>query len=136
MKKYQGKKIIEAEPMTLGIYKEQTGRDPYANHPLSMPDDAEGYHVRYKDGYESWSPKAAFDEAYRPCETFLDRLHIEHDELKERIGKLEAFIGTEKFGFLGYDARNLLQTQLGMMNGYTDIIEKRIHTAEKKEHTK
>jgi hypothetical protein len=25
----------------------------------------EGYHVIYPDGYESWSPKAAFEEAYR-----------------------------------------------------------------------
>lgn len=49
---------------------------------------------------------------------------------------LEAFINSEKYGFLGYDDRNLLQTQLGMMNGYADIIEKRIHTAEKKEHNK
>ncbi len=23
-----------------------------------------GYYVRYKDGYESWSPKAAFEEGY------------------------------------------------------------------------
>lgn len=25
-----------------------------------------GYAVRYADGYASWSPKAAFEEAYRP----------------------------------------------------------------------
>lgn len=25
----------------------------------------EGYGVQYKDGYTSWSPKAAFDESYK-----------------------------------------------------------------------
>lgn len=25
----------------------------------------EGYHVRYVDGYDSWSPKAVFENAYR-----------------------------------------------------------------------
>lgn len=31
-----------------------------------------GYDVTYADGYESWSPKEAFEEAYRPT----DRLDI------------------------------------------------------------
>lgn len=29
-------------------------------------DNEEGYGVRYEDGYVSWSPKAAFEAAYRP----------------------------------------------------------------------
>ncbi len=29
-------------------------------------DNAEGYGVRYEDGYVSWSPKTAFEAAYRP----------------------------------------------------------------------
>lgn len=28
-------------------------------------DGAEGYRVIYPDGYESWSPKASFEGAYR-----------------------------------------------------------------------
>ena len=28
-------------------------------------DGMPGYHVTYPDGYESWSPKAVFEEAYR-----------------------------------------------------------------------
>lgn len=55
MKKYIGTKQIEAEPMTMGEAYEkgllQAGR---------VPNDSEksnaGYHVRYQDGYESWSP--------------------------------------------------------------------------------
>jgi hypothetical protein len=26
-----------------------------------------GYYIRYKDGYESWSPASAFEEAYKPA---------------------------------------------------------------------
>lgn len=29
-------------------------------------DNAEGYAVKYADGYTSWSPKKAFEEAYQP----------------------------------------------------------------------
>ena len=45
-------------------------------------DGAEGYGVKYQDGYTSWSPKAAFEEAYRDIEgpaqslTFGDALHM------------------------------------------------------------
>lgn len=47
MKAYIGSKIIMAEP--------------------AQKDGQDGYRVRYApDGYESWSPKAVFDEAYRP----------------------------------------------------------------------
>lgn len=45
MQKYIGTKIIHAEP--------------------ELKDMAPGYKVVYPDGYESWSPKDAFEEAYR-----------------------------------------------------------------------
>ena len=59
MKKYIGTKQIEAEPMTMGEAYEkgllQAGR---------VPNDSEksnaGYHVRYQDSYESWSPAEPF----------------------------------------------------------------------------
>lgn len=60
MKQYIGTKMIEAEPATRGecyhgpsiLSKEEAFRD--------------GYRVRYQDGYESWSPKDVFEEAYLP----------------------------------------------------------------------
>lgn len=36
-------------------------------------DGAEGYGVKYADGYISWSPKAAFDEAYRTSEPGMEQ---------------------------------------------------------------
>ena len=59
MKRYIGTKIIHAVPEVHG----ETGR--------------EGYVVRYADGYESWSPKEAFEEAYRACNAMSFGLAIE-----------------------------------------------------------
>lgn len=46
MKQYIGTKIVHAESLDRG-------------------DGMNGYRVVYSDGYESWSPTAAFEEAYR-----------------------------------------------------------------------
>jgi len=59
-KLYIGCKIIKAEPMTNRQFADYK-QNPYD---LSRP-DLEGYLVIYPDGYESWSPKNVFEEAYR-----------------------------------------------------------------------
>lgn len=59
MKRYIGTKIIRAVPEK----HSESGR--------------EGYVVRYADGYESWSPKEAFDEAYRPADALTFSLALE-----------------------------------------------------------
>ena len=46
MRSYIGTKIVQAEP--------------------EAKDGREGYAVVYEDGYRSWSPKEAFERAYRP----------------------------------------------------------------------
>ena len=58
MRSYIGTKRIEAEP-------EADRLD-------------EGYKVVYPDGYESWSPKATFEEAYQPVTamSFSGALHV------------------------------------------------------------
>ena len=67
MKTYIGSKIIKAEPMDLGDYNMMKGWQI----PADEDPRREGYVVKYpgKDGAEdhvSWSPKEAFEEAYRP----------------------------------------------------------------------
>jgi len=57
MKRYIGTKIIHAQ-------SEQRIGEP-------------GYLVRYADGYESWSPKDVFEEAYRACDAMSFGLAIE-----------------------------------------------------------
>ena len=63
MKNYVGTKIIAAEEMSRGRYNEYRGwLIPENENPYD-----EGYLVRYTDGYESWSPKKQFEDAYREC---------------------------------------------------------------------
>lgn len=63
MKKYIGTKMIEAREMNRGDYNVYRGWQIPADE---NPKD-EGYLVKYSDGYESWSPKKQFEEAYRDC---------------------------------------------------------------------
>ena len=125
MKKYIGTKQVEAEPMTMGeAYKRnllQTGR---------VPNDSEkdnpGFYVRYQDGYESWSPAETFYEAYKLADTPLDRLIIEHQELIDKINKLEKFLSSEGFDSLNYKMQTLLDMQLRSLIEYSFILEERI----------
>lgn len=73
MQTYIGTKIIEAVP---AIRKGGNVYELTQPIPKSM-DPEEGYKVRYQDGYESFSPKAVFEEAYRPIDGMNFGLAIE-----------------------------------------------------------
>ena len=126
MKKYIGTKQVEAEPMTMGeAYKRnllQTGR---------VPNDSEkdnpGFYVRYQDGYESWAPAETFCKAYKLADTPLDRLIIEHQELRDKINKLKKFLSSEGFDSLNYKMRTLLDKQYQVMIEYSLILKERIN---------
>ena len=92
MKKFIGTKVIMAEPMTMTEAQKVLGREI---KPATAEED--GYLVEYKDGYKSWSPKEVFDKAYKPFEDFKDRLHIELDELEDRLTKLNVALGKDGF---------------------------------------
>lgn len=74
MQQYIGTKIIEAVPAIRqgGKVYEQGWPVPLGEGPCEK-----GYKVRYQDGYESWSPQAAFEEAYRPTNGMSFGLAIE-----------------------------------------------------------
>lgn len=130
MKKYIGTKQVEAEPMTMGEAYDKGLLHRDAS--LCEGDrQREGYYVKYKDGYESWSPKQAFEEAYKCSETFLDRLHIEHDDLFEKFEKCATFVDSEKFRATikeDYPAF-LLWLQREIMGRYAAILEQRMAIA-------
>ena len=125
MKKYIGTKQVEAEPMTMGeAYKRnllQVGR---------VPNDSEkdnpGFYVRYQDGYESWSPAETFCNAYKLADTPLDRMIIEHQELRNKINKLEKFFGSSYFQCLSLRTKELIAMQLHIMIEYSLILKERI----------
>lgn len=71
MKQYIGTKIIQAEPAKRFWMPDGSKviASLYEVIDLQIKDKAvscdEGYKVRYSDGYESFSPKEVFEEAYR-----------------------------------------------------------------------
>ena len=133
LKKYIGTKVVKARPMN-EIDAESIG---YARKNSDHHEYREGYHVQYTnpDGstYDSWSPKDVFEKAYKPSDTVLDRLKIERNELRERVEKLEDFIGqdfaevAEKIG--SYQAA-LLVCQRSFMVNYLEVLETRIDLME------
>ena len=74
MKQYIGTKLIEAAPAIRKGGKVYEKTQPI---PRSMEPEENGYKVRYPDGYESFSPKAVFEEAYRPTDGLSFGLAIE-----------------------------------------------------------
>ena len=53
--------------------------------------DVSGHGYGNCDGYQSWSPAEPFEKAYKPSDTFIERLRIERNELNERYQKLCSF---------------------------------------------
>lgn len=80
------------------------------------------------DGYISWIPVEI--NKYKPSETAIDRLHIEHDELREKLIKLNEFIKTDFFESLDYEERTDLELQQSVMRTYLLILSKRLKRAE------
>lgn len=126
MKKYIGTKQIEAEPMTMGEAYEkgllQAGRVPNESEKSNA-----GYHVKYQDGYESWSPAEPFEESYKCADTFIDRLYIEHSDLMEKFEKCAIFVDSNKFREVVKDdyPAFLLSLQRDLMGRYAAILEQR-----------
>ena len=83
MKQYIGTKLVLAKPMTRGEYNQYRG--------WTIPADEnaadEGYLVQYPDNYESWSPKAVFDDAYREALYLSFGLAIEAAKKGMRIAR-------------------------------------------------
>lgn len=131
MKKFIGTKQIEAEPMTMGeAYDKgllQVGRVP---NEAQM--NAPGYHVKYSDGYESWSPAEAFEQSYLLADTFVDRIYIELADLNEKRSKLNAFMNSDKFKELPKSKKHLLSAQYGTMLSYAHILLERIRLEEER----
>jgi hypothetical protein len=79
MRQYIGTKIIYAESATRGeCYK---GPDVLSSEKADKP----GYRVKYPDGYESWSPRAVFEEAYHPTNKMNFGLALDALKANKRV---------------------------------------------------
>lgn len=124
MKQYIGTKQVEAEPMSKGEAYEK-GLLKAGVVPSEEEKKENGYHVRYKDGYESWSPQSVFDEAYQVSETPLNRMLIELNELGGHISKLNVFVHSDKFTTLDAATQAMLVAQFQSMYDYFNVLSLR-----------
>lgn len=119
MKQYTGTKTVKAMPMTMG---EAYERKLLKEGVIPSEKDKAGYLVEYEGGYQSWSPAEPFEKAYKPSETFLDRLAIEHTELIERATKCQDFLMSDKSKELDRISLALLSVQSRLMYQYCFIL--------------
>lgn len=134
MKKYIRTEVVKAEPMSEFEAVEKNYRFRIAG---DDSDWEEGYHTKeftlVGRIYDNWIPKDVFEKAFKPSETVLDRLKIERYELRERIDKLEDFIGlnfAEAAKKVGHYQAALLLIQRSYMVNYLDVLETRIDLME------
>lgn len=130
MKQYLGIKKVMAEPMN----EQAAVAKGFARKNTDRHEWRDGYHVQYTnpDGstYDSWSPKQVFEQSYHVSETFLDRMHIEYDELNDRTQRLEDFVKTDKFYHLGAIQQGRLLRRLSAMQQYREWLRLRIEDCE------
>ena len=99
MKQYIGTKIIKARPMSRGEYNGCRGWPV----PEGEDQNAEGYLVEYQpDGYQSWSPKAVFEAAYRCTDGLNFGLALEACKLGHKIARA-GWNGKGQYVELGVD---------------------------------
>lgn len=122
MHKFTGTKTIEACKMNRTAAEEILGRKIYEED----REDEPGYLVQYSDGYASWSPEKAFEEAYRVSETYLDRMKIELEDVKQRYLKGRDYSFSQQFRDLTDKQQRLLLKQLNLMEKYIYILGERI----------
>jgi hypothetical protein len=98
----------------------------------SEKDGQLGYGVKYADGYTSWSPKSAFDEAYLALGNIeglpphQQRVIAEKVELDNRIEKLGNFSNTPLYQSLDELEQNRLSDQCDAMQLYSEVLADRI----------
>ena len=84
MQRYIGTKIIHAEEMNEHEWLRHQGKPSVIENGT---DPSSGYMVQYEDGYKSWSPKDAFEKAYRPCDNMNFGLALEALKKGESVAR-------------------------------------------------
>ena len=115
LRTYIGTKQIKAFPMSWGDYCKLRGFEVGDKHPNTI-----GYIVEYPltedstpnvegfDGYVSWSPVKAFEEAYMIAEHETHLIRIEIDRTRKEIERLEKILEEESKRFSVLDTKGQL----------------------------
>ena len=65
----------------------------------------------------------------------FERVRVENDELREKIGKLKDFLESEKIKQIDKTQASLLRMQYDTMTAYANILEKRLTLYEEESKT-
>ena len=99
-----------------------------------------GFEVTYEDGYKSWCPCSTIahngipssDKYFIPeresnMPDYINRMHDEFDDLKDKFVKLTDFIKTDEFKQFDLLRQNYLKLQYTFMEGYLSVLSHRIY---------
>ena len=112
MEKYIGSKFVLAEPAMkcwgrkgqahdAGLILTQEQYDSKVAEGWEPTEVRHGYKVIYRDGYESWSPKEVFEEAYRRTDGLNFGLALEAAKMGKRIAR-KGWNGKGMYVFLAH----------------------------------
>lgn len=128
MVQYTGTKTVFATPMTRGEYHKLRGWQTPENED---PDD-NGYLVQYVScgrsnleefgGYISWSPQAAFEDAYRPSGNDKDEISIQIERLFAELTQVQNRLRDPDNDI---EMTRLLSAQMNVMQAYHQILAMR-----------
>lgn len=123
LKQYIGTKMIQAAP-ALRIESEggNVRVELLADKPVTMPTDTVdmGYKVIYPDGYESFCPLDAFEEAYRPTDDMSFGLAIEAAKKGKKIAR-RGWNGKDQYVEIGTDFAYRTTDDQGVLVAHEDI---------------
>lgn len=131
MKLYIGTIYANATPMTRAAYNEFRGWTLPANE----KGEDEGYLVIIQqrgEGHASWLPKDIFESTHllvgevSELPPFHQRIKAERTQLIDRIQKLVAFIGMDRFLDLDAFEQSRLNSQLDYMQSYRRELDERL----------
>lgn len=99
-----------------------------------------GFEVTYEDGYKSWCPCSVIahngipssDKYFIPeresnMPDYINRMHDEFDDLKDKFVKLQDFIKTNEYKQLDLCRQNYLKLQYTFMEGYLSVLAHRVY---------
>ena len=117
LRQYIGTKIVDAKPMSLHQFIDYNSSKNGSEFVSHKDENAPGYMVVYEDGYVSWSPMKAFEDACRRTDAMNFGLAIEAMKKGHRVcragwnGK-DMFI-FERQGFTANQGENTYDNRYG-----------------------
>ena len=119
MKLYIGTKMILAAPaLRIDDGEGNVRIELLSDVPTTLPTDTVdmGYKVIYVDGYESWSPKEVFEDAYREVTGMNFGIAIEAAKQGERIAR-KGWNGRNMYVFIAHEADFVTDADISAYDG-------------------